>query len=453
MKKFSKSARLAQLVEHPLDVGRVTGSSPVSRTMITLAIETSCDETAVCLLETQIESEPKNGKNNSILNYKILGNIIHSQVELHQKYGGVFPIMAKREHAKNLVPLLEKLIKESKIPTSKIETKENEKQVIEILHEKESVLLENLLKSDLLLQKPHIDQIAVTRGPGLEPALWVGVNCARALSALWNIPIVAVNHMEGHIVGSFLDSVKIDRQKFHALREVTFPSLALLISGGHTELVLVKNIGEYEVVGRTKDDAVGEAFDKVARMLGLPYPGGLQISILAEKARMEEKDLENINKTITLPRPMIHSHDLDFSFSGLKTAVLYTLRDIMKDKNQIVSEDVKKEIAREFEDAVTDVLISKTEKALAKYAEKGQPIQSIILGGGVTANKHIRQAFDILAKRHSIPLYLPPDGVSGDNALMIALAGAFETALRQNEKTNEKISSNSTLKAHGNLSL
>lgn len=404
--------------------------------MITLAIETSCDETAVCLLETLGGNPP----DSTTYPYTILGNIIHSQVELHRQYGGVFPAMAKREHSKNLLPLLEALIKESNIDMIDCPPKNTDSGTfLNFLKEKESELFENFLKSPFLSKKPaSINQIAVTRGPGLEPALWVGVNCARALSILWDIPLVGINHMEGHILGSLLDSTEINKKQ--VLRAVAFPALALLVSGGHTELVLVKKIGDYEMIGRTKDDAVGEAYDKVARMLGLPYPGGIEIQNRAEKARAAAKKIN-----ISLPRPMIHSHNLDFSFSGLKTAVLYTLRG---DKSggssetpaMTVSDDMRAAIACEFENAVTDVLIAKTQKALEKY-----PAQSLILGGGVSANKYIRSAFEKLATQNSIPLYLPPAGVSGDNALMIALAAAVSP---QSKPLTED-----TLRAHGNLSL
>jgi N6-L-threonylcarbamoyladenine synthase len=419
--------------------------------MITLAIETSCDETAVCMLETDGTIGAAAG-GGSKLGYTILGNLIHSQVELHRKYGGVFPAMAKREHSKNLLPLLETLIKESVVPIKAFPAAGDAAEKLHFLKEKEPELLAHFLASKLLTEKPTIDQIAVTKGPGLEPALWVGVNCALALGKLWGIPVVAVNHMEGHILGSFLQSTEL--QKKQNLRPVAFPALALLVSGGHTELVLVRGIGDYEVIGRTKDDAVGEAFDKVARMLDLPYPGGAEIGRLAEKARKN-----NSPKIISLPRPMIHSHDLDFSFSGLKTAVLYTLRGDksgkISEKNSekakcnysqlTISEKTREEIAREFEEAVTDVLIAKTKKALDRYVDDVTPIKSLILGGGVSANTHICGAFEALAKQYSVPLYLPPVGISGDNALMIALAGALSGALDRDEA--------SVLKASGNLSL
>lgn len=337
--------------------------------MIILGIETSCDETALCLLEF------KNGK------HKVLANVVHSQIDVHKEYGGVFPALAKREHIRNLPLLYEKVLKDSGIHETKI------------------------------------THIAVTEGPGLEPALWTGIAFAKELAVKLHIPIIPVNHMEGHIVSTFLENPIPE-----------FPSLALLISGGHTELVQVNKLGEYKLLGRTRDDAIGEAFDKVARLLNLPYPGGPEISKLAIQAR--EKKMP---KNITLPRPMIHSKDFDFSFSGIKTHVLYTLQKI-----ENISPEIKMDIAREFEEAVTEVLISKTRKAL-----ESAEFKTLIIGGGVIANAHIREAFQKLAGEFGIPLYIPAPGTTGDNALMIALAGA----LLPKTKDPESIS------ARGNLLL
>jgi N6-L-threonylcarbamoyladenine synthase len=214
---------------------------------------------------------------------------------------------------------------------------------------------------------------------------------------------------------------------FKMLLPVKYPALAVLISGGHTEIVEIKQLGEYTVLGSTVDDAVGEAFDKVARMLGLPYPGGPEISKLAETARKD-----NIENKIKLPRPMLHSKNLNFSFSGLKTAVLYTLREIPE-----ISLEQKQDISREFENAVTDVIISKTRTAIEEYGP-----QTLIIGGGVIANKFMRLSFENLAREYSIPLYMPASGLSGDNALMIAIVGATKD---QN--------SNIELRAEGNLGL
>ncbi len=346
--------------------------------MITLGIETSCDETAMCLLETQDNQ------------YKILGNIVHSQIETHKKFGGVVPMIAKREHIKNLPIIYEKILKDSGV---------NENQ---------------------------ISKVAVTNGPGLEPALWTGILFAKDLGKRLNIPVIPINHMEGHIVASLLSTSNAQKD-FAELKPLEFPAIALLISGGHTELIKVNDIGSYEVLGATVDDAVGEAFDKVARMLELPYPGGPEISKYAEYARKN-----NIKSEITLPRPMIHTKDMTFSFSGLKTAVLYTLKKLGHPNLE-----QKYDIAREFEDAVTEVLISKTKMAIEKIST-----QSLIIGGGVIANTHIRKSFEQLAKEYSLSLYLPASGLSGDNALMIALAGTIKPS---NDYEG--------FKADGNLSL
>lgn len=348
--------------------------------MITLGIETSCDETALCLLETRDNM------------YRILGNIVHSQIESHKEFGGVVPMLAKREHIKNLPILYEKILKESGI------------------------------------SEKMIDRIAVTQGPGLEPALWTGILFAQELGKKLSIPVAPMNHMEGHIVASLLLQSG-SHKEFQPLKTAEFPALAVLISGGHTEIVKIEKIGSYEVLGSTVDDAVGEAFDKVARMLNLSYPGGPEISKLAETARKE-----NTPKKINLPRPMIHSKDLKFSFSGLKTAVLYALREIgIPTPEQIM------DIAREFEDAVTEVLISKTEQALEDHEA-----HTLIIGGGVIANTHIREAFEKLASKYGILLYLPASGLSGDNALMIALCGSFPDTIKP---------SSEGFKASGNLSL
>ena len=350
--------------------------------MITLGIETSCDETALCLLESS--------ENDREVKYRVLGNIVHSQIDLHREFGGVFPMLAKREHIKNLPILYKKIIDDSKIDEAKI------------------------------------NRIAVTKGPGLEPALWTGILFANELGKRLNIPVIPINHMEGHIMASLIADSKTSND-FQTLKEINYPALAVLISGGHTEIVKIEAPNEYKILGSTVDDAVGEAFDKVARMMNLPYPGGPEISKLAEQARKE-----NIPNTITLPRPMIHSKDLKFSFSGLKTAVLYTLKKI-----EGLTPDQMKDIAREFENSVTEVLISKT-----KLAIEDNEVRTLIIGGGVIANKYIRENFEKLALNNNIPLYLPSTGLTGDNALMIALVGAMKPAGNQEN-----------FRAEGNLSL
>ena len=243
-----------------------------------LGIETSCDETAVCIIEGF-------GNFDSEFTFKILGNALNSQVAIHAPYGGVFPNLAKREHARNLVPLMTQALSQTdllqrglpSLQDEPVQSHATDGAKIQTILEREPELLEQLKVFLQIYAKPDVDVIAVTAGPGLEPALWVGVNFARALSTVWDLPLVAVNHMEGHIVMSMMEH--------DHLADVQFPLLSLLISGGHTELVLSRTFQQYERLGETRDDAVGEAFDKVARLLGLPYPGGPEVSRLAALAR------------------------------------------------------------------------------------------------------------------------------------------------------------------------
>ena len=403
--------------------------------MIILGIETSCDETAICIIETDESSKlPK---------IKILGNQLYSQIALHAQYGGVFPMMAKREHTKNLLPLLKKCLEEAKISKIKNQKSKIDEEKIKEILSREETLYEQFTEL-FNLEKPQIDAIAVTKGPGLEPALWVGVSFAKALSELWNIPIIPTNHMEGHIVVAPLEKTA---EKEYLLKNIPPPSIALLISGGHTQLVLMKSDSDYEIVGNTKDDAIGEAFDKVARLLGLPYPGGPQISKLADIARKNaEQTQTNAEKNKSpyhLPRPMLHSGDLNFSFSGIKTAVLYLVRDILQRQSasdQHLSANVQEEIAREFEDAVVEVIIKKTRQAVEKYNAT-----SIIIGGGVSANKKIREDFKKLSEELNIEFMVPEFSASTDNAFMIALAGYL------NIKSGKNYTSD--FRAEGNLTL
>ncbi len=372
-----------------------------------LAIETSCDETSIALLECS------GGLNNPT--YTTLRHSLNSQINLHREYGGVYPTLAKREHSKNILPLLVEVLDREGVNNS---NKLSEAQISKISHilERQSDLLTQFLKIIPNISIPEINAIAVTTGPGLAPALWVGVNFAQALAYAWNKKLIPINHMEGHIFSVLI----------HKKENFQFPIIALLISGGHTQLVLVKNWGEYEIIGETRDDAVGEAFDKVARMLDLPYPGGPEISRLASQSRNKSKlsnskSHTNSKKQIQdtkLPRPMLNTDDLDFSFSGLKTAVLYSI------KGRTLSDEEKKEIAREFEDAVTEILIKKTKKALIQY---GAP--TLVVGGGVIANTHIREALIELSKDLNITLHLPQSDLTGDNAIMIGVAGYIHTQL------------------------
>jgi N6-L-threonylcarbamoyladenine synthase len=403
-----------------------------------LAIETSCDETAIAILEC----EGNKGK----VNFTILGNALLSQVDMHKEYGGVFPALAKREHAKNLVPILEAALEEAELlhEDTQAMPEETRAKISEILA-REPGLTEAFFEFISECESPEIDAIAVTTGPGLEPALWVGINFARALALAWNKPLVAVNHMEGHI----LSALASPQGEALIIEDVKLPVLALLISGGHTELVLMRTWpclpagrSTYELVGQTRDDAVGEAFDKVARMLALPYPGGPEISRLAEEVRgtgfVNPSSDEGFTKPFTLPRPMIDSGTCDFSFAGLKTAVLYLLKD-----NLEIKEKDKKHVAKEFEDAVADVLWKKTSRALDETGA-----QMLVIGGGVSANTHIRRIFAENMKKEypNVALRIPSAALTTDNAIMIALAG-FYRARRNDFAVPEDI------KASGNAHL
>jgi N6-L-threonylcarbamoyladenine synthase len=362
-----------------------------------LSIETSCDETAVSVIEARGDF-PR-------ATYRIIGNALFSQVDIHREYGGVFPNVAKREHTRTIVPMFERALKEAGLLIPRTTPLSLSADLSELLRREEG-LAEALTDFFRTYEFPQIDLIAVTSGPGLEPALWVGVNFAKALGTIGHIPVVPVNHMEGHVLASIFDG---DR-----LPDILFPAVSLLISGGHTELERMRDWHTYELLGATRDDAVGEAFDKVARMLGLPYPGGPEISRLARAAR--EKKLPQFAK---LPRPMIDTDDFDFSFSGLKTAVRYTI-----EKNE-PSDEQKEALSRDFEDAVTEVLLAKTARAVSEQGAK-----TLILGGGVTANRHIREAFALFFKAEfpDVALFVPEPKLSTDNSIMIALAGHARAA-------------------------
>ena len=353
-----------------------------------LGIETSCDETGIALVEAS------GGLKNPC--FCVLKNLIASQIKIHAPYGGVVPNLAKREHAKNMPILYKKLLG---YPVAKF------------------------------------DVVAVTVGPGLEPCLWQGIEFAKELAKKYKKPIVAVNHMFGHVVSVLLNAKRYlpadaTRQALQAgtLNAVRFPALALLVSGGHTELVFIKSWMDYIIIGETLDDAVGEAFDKVARLLGLPYPGGPALSKLAQNVKHPMFD-------IRMPRPMLNSKDFNFSFSGLKTAVLYALRDNPKINKAI--------LAKEFQNAAVEVLVSKTLKAVAKHKPK-----TLIVAGGVAANKHLQKELTktLNPKRYALKIFFPEKDFIGDNAAMIAAAAYFKAA-------KKKFSSADKLRAQGQLRL
>ncbi|MES2953165.1 MAG: tRNA (adenosine(37)-N6)-threonylcarbamoyltransferase complex transferase subunit TsaD [Patescibacteria group bacterium] len=372
-----------------------------------LGIETSCDETAISIIEATGGLEKPS--------FAVLSEVTITQLDLHKAYGGVVPSLAKREHQRTLMPVLIEAIERSGVACEKKTIAQIPE--LEALLPKEPDLLAAFLhrKDEFLF--PNIDAIAVTHGPGLEPALWVGVNFAKALSLVWGVPIVPVNHMEGHLLSGLLEGA------------ISFPTLGLLVSGGHTELVLAKAWCDYEILGATRDDAVGEAFDKVARLLGLPYPGGPAISKLAE----EPSEL-----AFTLPRPMIHSDNYDFSFAGLKTAVLYLTKEL-----GALSDEQKRAIAREFQNAAIDVLISKTKRALEQYSPR-----SFVIGGGVSANTELRRRMTELLHDEfpDTTLTIPSFKMSTDNATMIAIAGYIRHQKGGIREAGE-------IRAEGNLSL
>ncbi|HHD92381.1 MAG TPA: tRNA (adenosine(37)-N6)-threonylcarbamoyltransferase complex transferase subunit TsaD [Candidatus Portnoybacteria bacterium] len=382
--------------------------------MFILSIETSCDDTGVAILNADKRKQET----------KILVNLISSQIKIHSPYGGVVPSLAKREHQKNLVPLLKKSLKRVKMlnPRRGNIPKEKIAQLKQILN-REPELLDALIDFLIKYQKPKINYLSVTVGPGLEPSLWVGINFIKALGFFWQCPIIPINHLEGHLFSSFLND---DGRAPIIINQKQFPFLGLIISGGHTELVQVKGIGKYKVIGQTRDDAAGEAFDKVARLLKLEYPGGEKIARLAQGV-----DLSDVK--VSLPRPMINSTDLDFSFSGLKTAVYYLIK-----KNPELVQQKRKIIAAEFQQAVVDVLIKKTKRALEKDLYK-----KIILGGGVSANQLLRQE---LVKVFGDKVVFPQLKYCSDNGAMIALV----TWYRLNKFGDKIVKSPQYLRAKGN---
>jgi N6-L-threonylcarbamoyladenine synthase len=359
-----------------------------------LAIETSCDDTCVAVLEIKDSTPHQKFRFGTGHGFKILSNIVSSQVKLHSKYGGIWPFLAKREHQRNLPIILIKALKESK--------------------------LLKISKSEFLISKqipiskyqiPKIDLIAVTNGPGLEPCLWVGVNFSKKLAKNWNMPIVPVNHIEAHVLANFINSkYLIQNTKY------LFPAICLVVSGGHTQLILMRGFGSYKILGETRDDAAGECLDKTARILGLGYPGGPAIAAEAAKFKVRDSKFK-----VQLPRPMIHHKNYDFSFSGLKTAVLYLVKQLTEDGKKLTISQ-KREISAEIQQAVIDVLIHKTLKATKDYRAK-----SIILGGGVASNQELRKQFAKRIKKE-IPntKYIIPDTkYCTDNAAMTAVTAYF----------------------------
>ncbi|MDD5639925.1 MAG: tRNA (adenosine(37)-N6)-threonylcarbamoyltransferase complex transferase subunit TsaD, partial [Candidatus Pacebacteria bacterium] len=331
--------------------------------------------------------------------FEILANFVSSQEKIHADYGGVFPALAKREHQKNILPIFVKSLKKAGMLNKKSGIKIDDEKIkkLEIILDRNPELLKQLKEFLKTYQKPDIDMINVTIGPGLEPCLYVGVNFAKALGFYWDIEINAVHHLEGHLLANYIEQTP----------EISFPAVGLVVSGGNTQLILIERIGKYKIIGETRDDAAGECFDKTARLLGLGYPGGKKISEFASKAKTN-------NFHITLPRPMIYEKNFDFSFSGLKTAVLYETKK--RTRTELESEEYKTEISKEVESAIVEVLTKKLEKAIEKYA-----VKSIIIGGGVSANKKLKKEMKNIAKKRGVSFSAPKIKYSADNAVMIAI--------------------------------
>jgi N6-L-threonylcarbamoyladenine synthase len=314
--------------------------------MLVLGIESSCDETGMALYSTSAGGA-------------LLAHALHSQVRMHQEYGGVVPELASRDHIRRIVPLLRQVLADSGRSLT------------------------------------DIDAVAYTQGPGLAGALLVGAAFAEALATALERPSVPVHHLEGHLLSPLLSR-----------RPPRFPFVALLVSGGHSQLMRVTGVGEYELLGETLDDAAGEAFDKTAKLLGLGYPGGPALAELAERGRAD---------VVKLPRPMLKSGDLDFSFSGLKTAVLTKVRELAT-----ISDQQRADIARGFQDAIVEVLVSKALRAVSLSG-----LKQLVVAGGVGANRELRRQLDAGAGKAGIAVFYPELEFCTDNGAMIALAGAL----------------------------
>lgn len=378
-----------------------------------LAIETSCDETAVAVLECD------KSKNN--FEMRVISNIVASQIEIHKKWGGIYPEMASRAHLESLIPAIrESLTPFLGVKSEKLKVKSGDRKTL--IHNGRTIPSHWRSPTSLIIQN-FIDAIAVTTGPGLIGSLLMGVEAVQILAAYFDRPVISVNHLEGHIYSAFSavnQKLKIKNQndnvKFKIPKAGIFPILALIVSGGHTSLVLMRDHLKYETVGQTVDDAAGEAFDKVARILDLGYPGGPEV----EKAAKSGNE-----KAYNLPMAMVGRDNLDFSFSGLKTAVLYLTKDVKSGRAKKFN---KVDLAASFQKTVAEILTQKTIRAIKRYKPK-----TVILAGGVSANQYLRDHFAPAISNLQLstfnfqPNFLaPPKNLSTDNALGIAIAGAVK---------------------------
>jgi N6-L-threonylcarbamoyladenine synthase len=326
--------------------------------MLVLGIETSCDETGVALYRLR----PREGAPSGTQRHGLLGQALYSQVQMHAEYGGVVPELASRDHIRRVLPLTRQVLETSGCTLAELQG------------------------------------IAFTEGPGLAGALLVGASVASALAYVLGVPAIGIHHLEGHLLSPLL-----------AEDAPEFPFIALLVSGGHTQLMRVEGVGRYQLLGETVDDAAGEAFDKTAQILGLGYPGGPAVSQLAERGRHGE---------LKLPRPMLNSADLNFSFSGLKTAVLIAAR-----RHGLRDRQIQADLARAFQDSIVDVL---TAKALAALEATG--LDRLVVAGGVGANRQLRERLSETAAAKGYRVYYPEPALCTDNGAMIAFAGALRLA-------------------------
>jgi len=348
---------------------RIVKVNSNGKKMIILGIESSCDETAAAVVEKKTTG------------FLVRSSVIASQIKIHARYGGVVPEVAARNHVEKIIPVIATALRQAHITPR------------------------------------ALDRIAVTAGPGLITSLLVGTQAARTLAYVWQKPIVPVNHLRAHVYAAWLPTIGELRITNYELRKrknpqsaicnptIKFPAVALVVSGGHTELVLMKNAKSFRLIGATLDDAAGEAFDKVGKILGLPYPGGPAVSKAAEHGNP---------LAVAFPRPMENSHDFNFSFSGLKTAVRYHVRDQQLRGNE------RANIAASFQKTVVDTLVPKTIAAAKKYGAR-----TVILGGGVAANKPLRKQLQIAVETLGIAFVVPDFSYCTDNAAMVAIAGYF----------------------------
>mgnify|MGYP001585396503 CR=1 FL=1 len=430
------------------------------QTIKILAIESSCDETAAAVItETTVDGRQTTGQErkssgslSSVGNRPvILSNIVSSQIDLHAKTGGVVPEVASRAHMEAIMPVIQEALETAR-ETQELGNRLRVTKPVSSSGERYTAMSadrqagKRITATDTGIvtvnRKPSamdlfsdLTHIAVTNGPGLIGSLLVGFNAAKSLAYAKDLPVIPINHIEGHIFSALCaerQKAKVERQIYECMENYQYPLLALVVSGGHTSLIYAKSEGKYQVIGETLDDAAGEAFDKVAKLLKLGYPGGPKISKKAMIFRQK-----NISGTIIFPRPLLKENNFNFSFSGLKTAVL---REVIDSK--YLDEDKKQEISAAFEDAVVDVLVSKSMKAYDKLKPN-----TFVLAGGVSANEKLRKTLDeAVFKQSGKRLLIPPLSLCGDNAAMIGIAAYYHIKRDDIAKWNEiNIDSNAEL--------